>query len=124
MLLVDDEEPIVRMMSLALRQLGYEVVTCTNGLEARDLFRTAPNRYDVVVTDQTMPQLTGIQLAEAVLLLRPDIPVILCTGYSDLVDASTAKANGIREFIVKPFMPHVLAQTIRRTMGQNTPGEN
>ena len=119
-LLVDDEIQIVRMTGLSLRQYGYEVETCTDSQEARERVQASPNQYDVVVTDQTMPHLTGIQLTAELLQIRPDLPIILCTGYSDLVDEEKAKVVGVREFLKKPFMPDTLAQVVRRVLDNTT----
>ena len=115
-LLVDDEEQIVRMVSMSLRLYGYLVEVCGNGREALTLFCANPDRFDIIITDQTMPQLTGIQLAEDCLRIRPGIPILLCTGHSELVDEEKAKAAGIRELLRKPFMPQTLVVAIRRAL--------
>ena len=112
-LLVDDEASAVRMMDIALRQLGYDVASYTDSMEALTAFQVNPAQYDIVVTDQTMPQLTGIQLVDELLMIRPDLPIILCSGYSDVVDETLAKAKGVREFLTKPFLPNKLLETIR-----------
>ena len=115
-LLVDDEASAVRMMDIALSQLGYKVVACTNGMDALTIFQAEPHRFDIVVTDQTMPQMTGIRLVDGLIGIRPDLPVILCSGYSDVVDEAKAKAKGVREFMTKPFLPNKLLETIRRIL--------
>ena len=119
-LLVDDEDQIVRMVSISLRLYGYQVDVCNNGREALTLFCANPDLYDILITDQTMPQLTGIQLAEDCLRIRPHLPILLCTGHSELVDEEKAKAVGIRELLRKPFMPQTLALAIRRALDTGT----
>jgi PAS domain S-box-containing protein len=115
-LLVDDEEPQIQSIQSVLERLGYTVVGKTDGLEAVGLFRENPQAFDLVITDQTMPQVTGIKLAEELLRIRPDVPVILCTGFSEMVDANGAKAFGIREFLMKPFSIWELGETIRKAL--------
>ena len=116
-LLVDDEEVQVRSGRHLLERLGYTVTTTTDSIEALEIFRTQPEAFNIVITDQSMPGLTGIQLAERLMHIRPDIPIILCTGFSEVVDGKEAKAMGIREFMMKPFSARQLAETIRRILG-------
>ncbi len=92
------------------------MTTRTDSLEALEKFRTQPDAFDLVITDQSMPGMTGIQLAEKLMHIRPDIPIILCTGFSEAVDGKEAKAMGIREFMMKPFSARQLAETIRRVL--------
>ncbi|MDX9972837.1 MAG: PAS domain S-box protein [FCB group bacterium] len=115
-LLVDDEVSILRTMRVFLISRGYDVKTCSNGMEALELVRAVPHHFDVVVTDQTMPQLTGLQLAKELAIVRPDLPVVLCTGYSDLVDEATARNRGLRAFVTKPFTPLALTTAIRQAL--------
>ncbi len=117
-LLVDDEEVQVRSGRHLLERLGYDVTTRTASLEALEAFRAQPDAFDLVVTDQSMPGLTGIQLAERLMQIRPGIPIILCTGFSEVVDGKEAKAMGIQEFMMKPFSARQLAETIRRILGE------
>ena len=112
-LLVDDEEDIVYVTGERLERLGYKVVGTSDGLEAFQIFQKEPDRFDLVVTDQTMPEITGDKLARKILTLRPDIPVILCSGYTETMNLERAKAAGIREFIVKPLSIDKLSETIR-----------
>ena len=86
-LFVDDEESLVEVGEEILAELGYEVMSQTSSAEALALLRDDPSRFDVVITDQTMPELTGLELAKEILAIRPDLPVILCTGFSHTVDA-------------------------------------
>ena len=101
-LFVDDEEALIEMGEDLLAELGYEVVCRTGSREALALFRLDPSRFDVVITDQTMPDMTGLELARAIMNIRPETPVIMTTGFSHLVDADSAKAAGIKGFVMKP----------------------
>ncbi len=115
-LLVDDEPAVVDVVSRMLERLGYQVTAAHNGLEALELFLEDPSRFNLVLTDQTMPDLTGIDLAKRMLEARTDIPIILFTGHSEFVSAEKAKKAGIREFIMKPLSKKEVAQTIRRVL--------
>jgi PAS domain S-box-containing protein len=117
-LFVDDEEALAEMGHDLLEELGYVVTVKGSSLEALAAVKADPAAYDLVITDQTMPQMTGVDLARAVLLLRADIPIILCTGYSHLVDANQAKAAGIRGFAMKPLTKREIAGTIRQVLDQ------
>ncbi|MBF0351249.1 MAG: PAS domain S-box protein [SAR324 cluster bacterium] len=112
-LLVDDEKVITEMSREMLENYGYQVTSTTNSLEALQFFTDAPQNFDVVITDHTMPLMTGVQLAEKILAIRPDIPVILISGYNQSVTQTAAKASGIRAFIMKPIEKNHMAQTIR-----------
>ena len=115
-LFVDDEVPIVRMGQKILGRLGYTVVGATESEEALDAFREAPAAFDLVITDQTMPVLTGDALIAEVRKLRPDIPVILCTGYSQKMNEDTAKAAGIDAFLMKPLEAGELGWAVARAL--------
>ncbi len=115
-LLIDDEEQLVRMMETVLKGLGYHVTSMISSLDALETFRVQPGAFDLVITDQTMPKMPGSELAGRLLEIRPDIPVILCTGYSSLISREKAKALGIREFLMKPVNRTELARTIRRIL--------
>jgi PAS domain S-box-containing protein len=117
-LLVDDEEVQCRSGQHLLERLGYTVTTTTNSLEALEVFRAQPDAFNLVITDQSMPGLTGIQLAERLMQIRPDIPIVLCTGFSEVVDGKEAKAMGIQKFMMKPFSARQLAETVRRILGE------
>ncbi len=116
-LFVDDEPALVKMWQTMLDRLGYQVTAFTSSLEALEAFRAEHDRFDLIVTDQTMPHLTGLDLAGECLRIRSGIPVILCTGYSKQVSPETARASGIRELLMKPLVPAQLAQAIRRALG-------
>ena len=99
-----------------LARLGYKVVTRTSSVEALELFQAKPDTFDLVITDMTMPNMTGAKLARKMMSIRPDIPVILCTGYSQQISKQQAKKIGIREFLLKPIVMDELARTIRNVL--------
>ena len=108
-LFVDDEEPLARLGKEMLEELGYEAVIYTNSVEALEVFRAEPDKFDAVITDQTMPKMVGEQLAAEMLQIRPDLPVILCTGFSHTISPESAKAIGIRAYLMKPVVTKELA---------------
>lgn len=118
-LFVDDEELIVSMTRDMLSQLGYRITALNDPKEALETFRSAPEEYDLVITDQTMPHLTGMDLAHQILAIRGNIPIVLLTGYSESVSPESAKEAGISEFIMKPVVEEQLAQTIRSLLDTN-----
>jgi len=115
-LLVDDEEPVLRSERTMLESLGYKVIAVAKSDEALKLFRAQPNEFDLVITDQTMPTMTGSELSRKLMQIKRDIPIILCTGFSEAVDEDKTKAEGIREFVMKPFTTKEMAETIRRVL--------
>jgi len=117
-LLVDDEEILVRFGQRLLEGLGYEVVSKTSSIEALEIFKKYPQKFDLVITDQTMPNMTGDVLARELMKIRPEIPVILCTGFSNTISKGEAQTLGIREFIMKPFVKHDMAQLVRKVLDQ------
>ena len=116
MLFVDDETILVSLGQAILQRLGYDVVACTSSVEALEVFRAAPHRFDLVITDQTMPHLTGEVLAQELRRLRSDIPIILCTGFSHVMHAERARELGIDAFLMKPLAMQEFAQTIQQVM--------
>lgn len=112
-LLVDDEEMVAQMGQQILERLGYEVTSLSNSLEAFELFEKASDQFDLVITDMTMPELTGDRLAGMITNIRPEIPIILCTGYSHRLDRKTIADAGIRAILHKPLVKNELAGTIR-----------
>jgi PAS domain S-box-containing protein len=115
-LFVDDEKVLKDIGERILKSLGYKVVATTSSIEAIEIFRKEPDKFDMVVTDQTMPDMTGYDLAKELMGIRPDIPVILCTGFSETVSPEKAKDLGIKEFLMKPINRRKIAETIRRVM--------
>jgi len=115
-LFVDDEEVIRELGQAVLARLGYTVVAKRSSKEALEIFMEDPKRFDLVITDQTMPGMTGVMLAAELLKLRPDLPVILCTGYSESVSREAAQEVGITEFVMKPLSKRELAQAVRRAL--------
>jgi len=117
-LFVDDEEMLVQLGKEMLTGMGYEVVERAGSLEALELFQSRPDRFDLVITDMTMPSMTGIELAQEIMRIRPDMPIILCTGFSEAITPEKAKALGLREFIMKPIIKNEIAEAIRRVLNQ------
>jgi len=112
-LFVDDEKTITSMMQQTLEKLGYQVEAKLNPKEALDLFESKPAFFDLVITDMTMPQMTGAKLAEKLKEIRSDIPIILCTGHSAIIDEEKAKQLGIDGFVMKPVSMSKIATAIR-----------
>ena len=117
-LYVDDDEIIAQLGIGMLSFLGYRVVSKTSSREALELFRNDPGAFDLVVTDMTMPNMTGVELAQELLRIRPGLPVILCTGFSETITPENAKQYGLREVIMKPIILDQLAAVIRRELDQ------
>ena len=115
-LFIDDEISLVDIGQQVLERLGYKVVTRISSLEALELFRAKPETFDLVITDMTMPNMTGAKLAQEMMSIRPQIPVILCTGYSQQITKEQAKKIGIRQFLLKPIVMDELARTIRNVL--------
>jgi two-component system, cell cycle sensor histidine kinase and response regulator CckA len=113
---VDDEAVLLDVGEKILSSLGYHVTTTGSAVEALELFKRNPSAFDFVITDQTMPNITGYELAQRMMEIRTDIPIILCTGYSDLVTAESALAGGIKAFVIKPLNRLALAETIRKVL--------
>jgi len=117
-LFVDDEVPIAKMGGQSLESLGYTVSIRTSSIEALALFRTKPNDFNLVITDMTMPNMTGDDLAIELMKIRPDIPVIICTGYSKKISDESASEMGIKAFVYKPIVKTDLAKTIRKVLDE------
>ncbi|MBT0664200.1 response regulator [Geobacter pelophilus] len=115
-LFVDDEQLLADMAKEMLQPLGYQVAAGTNSIETLECFKAQPLAYDLVITDMTMPGLTGRELARELLAVRPDIPIIMCSGFTEFVNAEEAREAGIREFIMKPYTTGSLAKTVRRAL--------
>jgi len=117
-LCVDDEPALVDLMQSMLGSLDYQVIGFTNSIEAIAAFRNSPQDFDLVITDQTMPNMTGKELAKEILELRPDIHIILCTGFSDQINEYQAKKMGISAFLSKPIEMENFSITIREILGK------
>ena len=119
---IDDEQDLVDLTRQALERLGYKVQTWTNSVRALEAFQVQPDAYDVVITDMTMPNMTGKELAGELMQIRPDIPVILCTGFSEWITEEEAKALGIKDFLLKPIIIQDLAASIRKVLVSDEQG--
>ena len=115
-LFIDDEDVLVKIGNLVLMRLGYTVTTASSPAEALKLFQATPEKFDLVITDMTMPDMTGDKLAQKLIEIRSDIPIILCTGFSELITKEMAVKIGIRDFLMKPLTARTLAQTIRNVL--------
>lgn len=115
-LLVDDDQAIVYIVKQMLENLGYQVIAKFNSPDALALFSRKPNHFDLVITDMTMPKMTGDILAQRINQIRPDIPIVLFTGYGDMIAEEKAKDLGIKAFLKKPLQTRDLARTIRQIL--------
>ncbi|MCP4727039.1 MAG: response regulator [bacterium] len=121
-LLVDDEEPILKMEKQMLERLGYRVTSRTSSLEALEAFRLSSDKFDLTITDMTMPNMTGEKLTFELKQIRKEIPVILCTGFSEKISKEKAEALGIDGFLMKPIMKSELSKTIRTVLDSKKGG--
>jgi CheY-like chemotaxis protein len=119
-LFIDDEESIVKVVKRILEHFGYQVKTKTNPAEALDLFRSGPDRFDLVITDMTMPQMTGQRLVKEILDIRPDMPIILCTGFREKISEETAGELGIKALVFKPFVARDFSITVRNVLDKQS----
>ena len=115
-LCIDDEQPLIELAKNMLKRLGYRVEARTLPVEAIEVFKTAPDKFDLVISDMTMPAMTGVGLAKKLMQIRPKIPVIICTGYSEQIDETRAKELGIKGFLMKPFTIRELSKTVREVL--------
>ncbi len=115
-ILVDDDEGLVQMQRRMLERLGYNVSAMTSSVDALVTFQKTPDDFDPVITDMTMPMLTGANLARQILAIRSDMLIILCTGYSELIDSEKAKTIGIRGYVMKPVILKDLAKVVRNVL--------
>jgi CheY-like chemotaxis protein len=116
-LLVDDEKAIITMEQQMLERLGYRVTARTGSIEALEAFRAGPDRFDLIITDMAMPNLPGDRLARKLMNIRPDIPILLCTGFSEIMTEEKIQSLGIRGFVLKPIIVKDLAKKIREALG-------
>jgi len=122
-LLVDDQEAVMRLEKQMLERLGYQVTGSTSSTEALKAFLKDPSAYDLVVSDMAMPNMTGDQLARELTAIRPDVPIIICTGFSERINKEKATAIGVKDFLMKPIVKSDLAQTVRKVLDE-TKSEN
>jgi PAS domain S-box-containing protein len=117
-LFVDDESSLIELGERILVYLGYQVTTRTSSIEALELFRAKPDDFDLIVTDYTMPNMTGGELAKHILAIRPEMPIVLCTGFSEVFTEDKARALGIQGYVMKPISIHDLAKICRGALDQ------
>jgi len=122
-LVVDDEESIVQMEKQMLESLGYQVSDCTSSPEALKIFRNQPEDFSLVITDMTMPDMTGVELVQRVRTIRQNIPIILCSGFSELINEEKAKGMGIRKYLMKPVLKRELAAAVREMLDEDKRSE-
>lgn len=118
-LFVDDETMLADMGKTMLERIGYQVTVRNSSIEALTTFQNTPDEFDLVITDQTMPDMTGSELARRMMQIKPGIPIILCTGYSNLIDEHSAKAIGIREFALKPLTMDSISKLVRNVLDES-----
>lgn len=117
-LFIDDEQPIVEIANEMLQDLGYKTITSTDPIEALEIFRQAPEALDLIITDMSMPKMSGLDLTDHALSIRQDIPVIICTGFSSRINEEEAGKIGAKAFLMKPILRNQLAETIRRVLDE------
>ena len=122
-LMVDDEKHLADVYSKLLNDLGYHTLVKTDSREALETFRNSPDSFDLVITDQTMPGMTGMDLAKQILQIRPDMPIIICSGHSESLNDHSARQAGIREFMTKPILMQDLAGKIREVLDEGKKGK-
>jgi CheY-like chemotaxis protein len=115
-LLVDDEPDIIEAEKTMLERLGYAVVASSSSLDALKVFYEDSQSFDIIITDQTMPDMTGIALAKKIIEKRAEVPVILCTGYSESVSEEEIQKAGVRELVMKPVSKREIREILRRAL--------
>lgn len=115
-LCVDDQQQVLKVLQMMLQKLGYHVVAKNDSVQALDLFQQAPEQFALVITDIVMPKMNGIELAKKMMCIRPDIPIVFCSGYSDSFSHEEAKNMGISDYLAKPITMEKLASTIERLL--------
>ena len=118
-LLVDDEDAIIAIEKLMLERLGYQVTSRSISIEALEAFRVSPDKFDIVITDMQMPNMSGDKLAGELTKIRPDIPILLCTGFSETMSEEKAESLGINGFLLKPIVMKDLSHKIREVLDNN-----
>jgi two-component system, cell cycle sensor histidine kinase and response regulator CckA len=117
-MVVDDEKDIRLLVKELLENMGYTVKPCEDGIQALSVFQNAPLEVDLVITDMTMPNMSGDELAERLIQIRKDIPVILCTGYSEQISEDQALDVGIARYMAKPILNQDLVKVAREVLDQ------
>ncbi len=115
-LIVDDEAQIAQMMEMKLKRLGYNIETCTESIAALEAFRAKPDAFDLIITDQAMPRRTGLQMADEMLRIRPDIPIILCSGSGHVISEEYMRSVGIRSYLKKPITDQKLEKAVEQIL--------
>jgi len=118
-LVVDDETSVAKLVSKILLRLGYQVTVKTNSIDALNVFKSTPDSFDLVISDMTMPHMTGDQLAKEILLINPDTPIIICTGFSERINKEQAEIAGMSGFLLKPIIRSDLAQMVRNVLDKS-----
>lgn len=113
---MDDEEDIIKMERQVLERLGYQVTSRTSSVDALEAFRANPDKFDMVITDMAMPNMPGDKLSSKLSRIRPDIPILLCTGFSEIMSEKKAASLGIKNFLMKPVIMRDLAGKIREVL--------
>jgi CheY-like chemotaxis protein len=116
LLLVDDEELFVDMTRRSLKILGYRVTSAEGSIQALELIRKNSDTFDLVISDQTMPEMTGLELARKIHQWRPELPVLLCTGFSDAITAESQREAGVERVLMKPVTRQEMAAAIRKVL--------
>ena len=119
-LLIDDELSVLGVMQKILDRLGYKVTGKSDSLEALELFRKGPDAFNIVVTDMTMPNLSGVDLAQKMSIIKPGIPIVLCTGFNEKINQETAEENGISRLIMKPVTKGEIAEVLREVLDKKS----
>ena len=118
-LIVDDENLLATLNKSALESLGYNVTATTSSTKALAKFYTHTDEFDLVITDQTMPDMSGLELAQEIMKIKPEMPIILCSGYSSVVTEEEALAQGIKKYVTKPVNIGTLAQIVREVLDES-----
>ena len=117
-LLVDDEATVIKLEQQMLERLGYQVTSCNSSLEAIEVFHSNPDAFDIIITDMTMPNMTGDQVAKNILSIKPDTPIIIITGFSERINKEKAETIGIKGFLMKPVLISDMAQMVRNVLDE------
>ena len=118
-LLVDDDESVVKLEEQILKRMGYKVTSRLHSFEALEAFKAGSDSFDLVVTDMSMPKMTGVQLADALISIRPDIPIIICTGFSEQLTEEKIASLGLKGLLMKPIVGKKMSQMVRKVLDEN-----